>query len=128
MGCSFAEIGLKAVDALITQIQGWPAAECSVAIPMQLHARHSVKNRRVVLVVLALLPMKFTDGNWMMQPGVQPFYPAQTYLGHVSDNDLELLATHTLRHRGDTLDDPTQCNFPLTTGRCDPRPNHPLWR
>ena len=46
MGCSFAEIGLKAVDALIAQIQGRPAAESSVAIAMQLHARHSVKNLR----------------------------------------------------------------------------------
>jgi len=33
------------VDALIAQVQGRPAAECSVAIPVRLHKRHSVKNR-----------------------------------------------------------------------------------
>jgi alpha-D-xyloside xylohydrolase len=51
--------------------------------------------------------MKFTDGNWMLQPGVQAFYPAQAYDSQIGDDSLQVLATRAVRHRGDTLDGPT---------------------
>ena len=40
---SFAEIGRKAVDSLVAQIEGQPAEECCYAVPVQLKARKSVK-------------------------------------------------------------------------------------
>ncbi|HEX8234509.1 MAG TPA: LacI family DNA-binding transcriptional regulator [Abditibacteriaceae bacterium] len=40
---SFAEVGRKAVDALVAQLQGEPAAQCCHLVPMQLQARHSVR-------------------------------------------------------------------------------------
>jgi LacI family transcriptional regulator len=40
---SFAEVGRKAVDALVAQLQGQPAEECCHVIPMHLQARQSVR-------------------------------------------------------------------------------------
>src|SRR5579871_3854077 len=51
--------------------------------------------------------MKFTDGNWMMQPGVRAFYPAQAYdIDSTSDTLTAYAPTRGIRHRGDTLDGP----------------------
>ena len=51
--------------------------------------------------------MKFTDGNWMLQPGVSAFYPQQAYEIEALEDTLQILATRKVRHRGDTLDGPT---------------------
>lgn len=51
--------------------------------------------------------MKFTDGNWMMRPGVRPFYPQQAYEITIGPDSIEVFATRQVRHRGDTLDGPT---------------------
>jgi alpha-D-xyloside xylohydrolase len=51
--------------------------------------------------------VKFTDGNWMMQKGVRPFYPGAAHEALQDGNTLKLLATRPIRHRGDTLEGPT---------------------
>ncbi|RYG24826.1 alpha-xylosidase [bacterium] len=51
--------------------------------------------------------MKFTDGNWMMRPGVRPHYAAEAYEVRDEGNALAILAPcHAIRHRGDTLSGP----------------------
>jgi alpha-D-xyloside xylohydrolase len=51
--------------------------------------------------------MKFTDGNWMMRPGVRAAYPAEVFEAQAKDGVLELLApTRHILHRGDTLEGP----------------------
>jgi len=50
--------------------------------------------------------VKFTDGNWMMRPGVRAFYPAQAYDVEATEDTLTLYTTKTIHHRGDTLDGP----------------------
>jgi len=51
--------------------------------------------------------MKFTDGNWMMQPGVRAHYPAEAYEIEVHDRLLRVIAaTRKINHRGDTLEGP----------------------
>jgi alpha-D-xyloside xylohydrolase len=51
--------------------------------------------------------MKFTDGNWMMQPGIRAYYPAEAYDIEAGDSELTVYApTKPIRHRGDTLDGP----------------------
>ncbi len=50
--------------------------------------------------------MKFTDGNWMLQPGVRMFYPGQAHRVEANANQLEAVATRQINHRGDTLDGP----------------------
>ena len=51
--------------------------------------------------------MKFTDGNWLMQPGVNAAYPAEAFETLVNDHTLEFyLPTRHIRHRGDTLEGP----------------------
>lgn len=47
--------------------------------------------------------MKFTDGNWLIRTGVQPFYPTEAHDVAVTDNALTVYATRPIRHRGDTL-------------------------
>lgn len=51
--------------------------------------------------------MKFTDGAWLMQPGVQAHYPAEA---HTVSRDGDELVVHAparpIRHRGDTLQGP----------------------
>src|SRR5689334_12242828 len=52
--------------------------------------------------------MKFTDGQWLMQPGVTAHYAAQNYHTRVLADRLVMLVTHKpIRHRGDTLAGPT---------------------
>jgi len=51
--------------------------------------------------------VKFTDGNWMMQKGVRPFYPGEAHKAWQDGDSLRLLATRPIRHRGDTLEGPT---------------------
>ncbi|OWU64578.1 MAG: alpha-xylosidase, partial [Armatimonadetes bacterium Cent15-Ar3] len=52
--------------------------------------------------------MNFTDGNWMMQPGITAHYGAEVYQVKVRENVLELLVpTRKINHRGDTLGGPT---------------------
>ncbi len=51
--------------------------------------------------------MKFTDGAWMMQPGVRAAYPAEGFDASFTNGTLELCApTRHIRHRGDTLEGP----------------------
>jgi alpha-D-xyloside xylohydrolase len=63
--------------------------------------------------------MKFTDGNWMMRPGVQPFYLAQAYEVEKSADALSIVApTRNINHRGDTLGGPV-----LTVRLSSPMPD-----
>lgn len=51
--------------------------------------------------------MKFTDGNWMMRPGVRAHYATEGYEVRDGDDSLTILAPcHPIRHRGDTLSGP----------------------
>lgn len=52
--------------------------------------------------------MKFTDGNWMLQPGVRAHYAAEAYdLFRGDDDSLVVHApTRRIAHRGDTLQGP----------------------
>lgn len=51
--------------------------------------------------------MKFTDGAWMMRPGVHAHYAAEAYEIDRIDDSLTVLApTRHIRHRGDTLEGP----------------------
>ncbi|MCF3651666.1 alpha-xylosidase [Synoicihabitans lomoniglobus] len=51
--------------------------------------------------------MKFTDGAWLVRPGLQPHYPAEV---HRVQRDGDALVVHAptrpVRHRGDTLQGP----------------------
>ena len=52
--------------------------------------------------------MKFTDGQWMLQPGVAAHYATEGYAVEVHDDKLVVLATtRPIKHRGDTLQGPT---------------------
>jgi alpha-D-xyloside xylohydrolase len=52
--------------------------------------------------------MKFTDGQWMLQPGVAAHYAAEAYAVEVFEDRLVVLATtRPIKHRGDTLQGPT---------------------
>ncbi len=51
--------------------------------------------------------MKFTDGNWLLQPGVQAHYPAEAHDVTIEQDSLVVHApTRPIRHRGDTLQGP----------------------
>ncbi len=51
--------------------------------------------------------MKFTDGNWLLQPGVVAHYPAEAHDAAVSGGSLVFHApVRPIRHRGDTLQGP----------------------
>ena len=51
--------------------------------------------------------MKFTDGNWMMRPGVKAHYATEGYEVRDEGDALTILAPcHPIRHRGDTLSGP----------------------
>ncbi len=51
--------------------------------------------------------MKFTDGQWMLQPGVAAHYAAEAYEVSAENNALVALATtRPIKHRGDTLQGP----------------------
>jgi len=50
--------------------------------------------------------MKFTDGNWMMQPGTNAFYASQAYDIDSDGASLTVYATRHINHRGDTLSGP----------------------
>ncbi len=51
--------------------------------------------------------MKFSDGAWMLQPGVQGHYPAEAYDVTREGETLVVHApTRPIRHRGDTLQGP----------------------
>jgi alpha-D-xyloside xylohydrolase len=52
--------------------------------------------------------MKFTDGQWLLQPGVAAHYATQAYAVEIHDDRLVVLATtRAIKHRGDTLQGPT---------------------
>ncbi len=52
--------------------------------------------------------MKFTDGQWMLQPGVAAHYAAEAYAVEAHADRLVVLATtRPIKHRGDTLQGPT---------------------
>jgi len=63
--------------------------------------------------------MKFTDGFWLMRPGVTPIFPVQVHEVEVEPNALTVYgAPRRLTHRADTLD------LPLLTVRfSSPMPN-----
>jgi alpha-D-xyloside xylohydrolase len=63
--------------------------------------------------------MKFTDGFWLMRPGVMPIFPVQVHEVEVEPNALTVYgAPRRLTHRADTLD------LPLLTVRfSSPMPN-----
>lgn len=85
--------------------------------------------------------MKFTDGNWMMQPGVRVFSPAQAYDVETDAESLTIYATtRRIQHRGDTLEGPVltlRFSSPLAdvirmqathfSGAHDPGPHFPLF-
>jgi len=51
--------------------------------------------------------MKFTDGQWLLQPGVAAHYATEAHAIDVHDDKLVVLApTRGIRHRGDTLQGP----------------------
>ncbi|PTX92661.1 alpha-xylosidase [Opitutus sp. ER46] len=51
--------------------------------------------------------MKFTDGNWLLQPGLQAHHPAEAYeVSQVADALVVVAPTRRIRHRGDTLQGP----------------------
>jgi len=51
--------------------------------------------------------MKFTDGQWLHQPGITAHYPAEAYDIEAVDDRLVIYApTQPIRHRGDTLQGP----------------------
>jgi len=50
--------------------------------------------------------MKFTDGNWMMQPNTEAFYASQAYDVDTDGETLTVYATKQINHRGDTLSGP----------------------
>jgi len=51
--------------------------------------------------------MKFTDGAWMMRPGVQASYASEAYEVIRSERTVRIIApTRPIRHRGDTLQGP----------------------
>lgn len=51
--------------------------------------------------------MKFTDGQWLLRPGVQAAYPAEAYDLIAEPERLTVYApTRPVRHRGDTLQGP----------------------
>lgn len=51
--------------------------------------------------------MKFTDGNWMLQPGLKAHYPTQAYdVAFVDDTLVAHATTRRVRHRADTLSGP----------------------
>ncbi len=51
--------------------------------------------------------MKFTDGNWLMRPGVTANYAAEAYEAREAGGAIEILAPcRNIRHRGDTLQGP----------------------
>jgi alpha-D-xyloside xylohydrolase len=51
--------------------------------------------------------MKFTDGNWLIRPGVRPAYAAEAYDVAAADGTLTIYApTRRIAHRGDTLAGP----------------------
>ena len=84
--------------------------------------------------------MKFTDGNWMMRPGVTAHYAAEAYEVRDEGDALTILAPcHAIRHRGDTLSGPAltvRLDSPLPgvvrvkvehfQGRRDPGPHFAL--
>ncbi|MBK1878339.1 alpha-xylosidase [Pelagicoccus mobilis] len=51
--------------------------------------------------------MKFTDGQWLHQPGIKAHYPAEAYDVSAEENRLVIHApTQKINHRGDTLQGP----------------------
>ena len=51
--------------------------------------------------------MKFTDGQWILQPGVSAFYPAEVHDVATEGESLVIHApTRPIKHRGDTLGGP----------------------
>jgi len=52
--------------------------------------------------------MKFTDGQWLLQPGAAAHYASEAYAVQAHDDKLVVLATtRPIKHRGDTLQGPT---------------------
>src|SRR5579859_6522607 len=84
--------------------------------------------------------MKFTDGRWMLRPGVQAFHPVEVLDVETGPGTLTVLATVVpLRHRGDLLKWPVvtltlsapapnviAVNVTHLTGQAGRRPSLPL--
>ncbi|HJV59793.1 MAG TPA: hypothetical protein VJ743_02550, partial [Albitalea sp.] len=51
--------------------------------------------------------MKFTDGQWLLQPGAAAHYASEAYAVEAHDDKLVVFATtRPIKHRGDTLAGP----------------------
>src|SRR5579872_7504370 len=51
--------------------------------------------------------MKFTDGRWLLRPGVQVFHPVEVLDAEIGPGTLTVRATvWPVRHRGDLLKGP----------------------
>ena len=60
-----------------------------------------------MLRLVRFLPMKFTDGLWLLQPGVSASYAAEAYEAARDGDDLVIYAaTQVIRHRAQTLQGP----------------------
>ncbi|HEU5013547.1 MAG TPA: hypothetical protein VFT66_13570, partial [Roseiflexaceae bacterium] len=60
--------------------------------------------------------MKFTDGNWLLQPDVTAFYPAEARSRTLAPHAFTVYATKRINHRGDTLAGPlltVECSAPM---------------
>ncbi len=52
--------------------------------------------------------MKFTDGQWLLQPGITAHYASEAYEVVALEDRIRVLATsRPIKHRGDTLQGPT---------------------
>ena len=67
--------------------------------------------------------MKFSDGEWLMQPGVSAHYPVEVHDVTATDDMLVIhAATRPVRHRGDTLGGPLlTIRLGVADGRRDQR-------
>ncbi|MGC4074833.1 MAG: alpha-xylosidase [Nibricoccus sp.] len=84
--------------------------------------------------------MKFTDGQWILQPGVSAYYPAEVHDVTTQGESLVIHApTRPIKHRGDTLggplltvtlsspmDDVVRVRLEHFTGVADRNPQIPL--
>ena len=72
--------------------------------------------------------MKFTDGQWLLQPGVSSHYATETYAVQChADRVVVLATTRPIKHRGDTLAGPTlTLTLSSPAARRDPRQRRAL--
>ena len=83
-----------------------PEPESPVASALQIEALRSSEPSRGALKTQGG-PVKFTDGYWMMRPGIQASYPARVLDGTVGPDSLVVHAPcYRFRDREDLLRGP----------------------